>query len=73
MAVCGKRHRKRALTKASSTQSESLNFRKDLSEIPEEELLDFTFEQTSAGYKSSETHGGDDVAIFAQGEDHIDL
>ena len=41
--------------------------RLDLSTIPENEVKDFEFEQTSTGVRELETHGGDDVAIFARG------
>lgn len=40
--------------------------RRDLA--PEaEQAKDYSFVHTSTGYESSETHGGDDVAIFARG------
>ena len=40
----------------------------DLSEKwSEEELLGYSFEYPAAAYRDSETHAGDDVAIFARG------
>ncbi len=42
--------------------------RVDMSEKwSEEELLGYSFEYPAAAYRNSETHAGDDVAIFARG------
>lgn len=36
-------------------------------EITQEDTMDYGFRYPSTGYRKSETHSGDDVAIFAQG------
>ena len=41
--------------------------RRNLRQLPEDEVKSFEFRQTNAGHKHGESHGGDDVAIYAQG------